>query len=188
MTQQLEAEGGTQLELADRLGREPLGRRERPRPPDLDRGLQHLHQPQLDTQLQPREGGGRLSRLHLLPQSGDLPPHGLLLLAHPLHLGRHLDAEQPVRNSRTRRGTPGSGRPADRRPSPHTSPRAPGPQCLIHFHKRELESNMALNPQYEQIGKAFTEQYYNIFDNAATRANLQQLYNLEQSLLSFEGQ
>ena len=34
---------------------------------------------------------------------------------------------------------------------------------------RELESNMALNPQYEQIGKAFTEQYYNIFDNAATR-------------------
>ena len=47
---------------------------------------------------------------------------------------------------------------------------------------------MALNPQYEQIGKAFTEQYYNIFDNAATRANLQQLYNLEQSLLSFEGQ
>ena len=47
---------------------------------------------------------------------------------------------------------------------------------------------MALNPQYEQIGKAFTEQYYNIFDNAATRANLQQLYNPEQSLLSFEGQ
>ena len=40
---------------------------------------------------------------------------------------------------------------------------------MIHFHKRELESNMALNPQYEQIGKAFTEQYYNIFDNAATR-------------------
>ena len=26
-----------------------------------------------------------------------------------------------------------------------------------------------LNPQYEQIGKAFTEQYYNIFDNVATR-------------------
>jgi len=45
-----------------------------------------------------------------------------------------------------------------------------------------------LNPQYEQIGKAFTEQYYNMFDNPATRANLQQLYNAEQSLLSFEGQ
>ena len=26
-----------------------------------------------------------------------------------------------------------------------------------------------LNPQYEQIGKAFVEQYYNIFDNVATR-------------------
>ena len=63
-----------------------------------------------------------------------------------------------------------------------------------------------LNPQYEQIGKAFVEQYYNIFDNVATRwvnvkwyflykikmtscrANLQQLYNADQSLLSFEGQ
>jgi len=47
---------------------------------------------------------------------------------------------------------------------------------------------MALNPNYEAIGKAFTEQYYNIFDNAATRPQLQNLYNAEQSLLSFEGQ
>jgi len=47
---------------------------------------------------------------------------------------------------------------------------------------------MSLNPNYEQIGKAFTQQYYDMFDNAATRANLQQLYNAEQSLLSFEGQ
>ena len=45
-----------------------------------------------------------------------------------------------------------------------------------------------LNPQYEQIGKAFVEHYYNIFDKVATRANLQQLYNADQSLLSFEGQ
>lgn len=45
-----------------------------------------------------------------------------------------------------------------------------------------------LNPQYEQIGKAFVEQYYNIFDNVATRGQLQQLYNADQSLLSFEGQ
>jgi hypothetical protein len=28
---------------------------------------------------------------------------------------------------------------------------------------------MALNPNYEPIGKAFTEQYYNMFDNPATR-------------------
>ena len=28
---------------------------------------------------------------------------------------------------------------------------------------------MALNPNYEAIGKAFTEQYYNMFDNPATR-------------------
>jgi len=47
---------------------------------------------------------------------------------------------------------------------------------------------MSLNPNYEQIGKAFTQQYYDMFDNQATRANLQQLYNAEQSLLSFEGQ
>jgi len=45
-----------------------------------------------------------------------------------------------------------------------------------------------LNPQYEQIGKAFIDQYYQMFDNPATRANLQALYNAEQSLLSFEGQ
>jgi hypothetical protein len=28
---------------------------------------------------------------------------------------------------------------------------------------------MALNPNYESIGKAFTEQYYNMFDNQVTR-------------------
>jgi len=47
---------------------------------------------------------------------------------------------------------------------------------------------MALNPNYEQIGKAFTQQYYALFDNAATRGQLQALYNAEQSLMSFEGQ
>jgi len=47
---------------------------------------------------------------------------------------------------------------------------------------------MSLNPNYEQIGKAFTEQYYNMFDNPATRSQLQALYNADQSLLSFEGQ
>jgi hypothetical protein len=45
-----------------------------------------------------------------------------------------------------------------------------------------------LNPNYEQIGKAFTQQYYALFDNAATRAQLQALYNATESLMSFEGQ
>merc|ERR1712240_790030 len=35
---------------------------------------------------------------------------------------------------------------------------------------------------------AFTTQYYQMFDNPATRPQLQALYNAEQSLLSFEGQ
>jgi len=47
---------------------------------------------------------------------------------------------------------------------------------------------MALNPNYDQIGKAFTTQYYQLFDNPATRPQLQQMYNAEQSLMSFEGQ
>jgi len=47
---------------------------------------------------------------------------------------------------------------------------------------------MALNPNYEAIGKAFTTQYYQMFDNPTSRPQLQNLYNAEQSLLSFEGQ
>jgi hypothetical protein len=47
---------------------------------------------------------------------------------------------------------------------------------------------MALNPNYEAIGKAFTTQYYNMFDEPSTRSQLVALYNEQQSLLSFEGQ
>ena len=47
---------------------------------------------------------------------------------------------------------------------------------------------MALNPQYEAIGKAFTQQYYALFDDAAQRPGLVNLYNAEQSLMTFEGQ
>lgn len=47
---------------------------------------------------------------------------------------------------------------------------------------------MALNPNYEQIGKAFTEQYYALFDDAARRPQLMALYNENQSLMTFEGQ
>ena len=46
---------------------------------------------------------------------------------------------------------------------------------------------MALNPQYDAIGKAFVQQYYALFDDPAQRGNLAQLYNPEQSLMSFEG-
>ena len=47
---------------------------------------------------------------------------------------------------------------------------------------------MALNPQYDAIGKAFTQQYYALFDDAASRPQLINLYNAEQSLMTFEGQ
>jgi len=47
---------------------------------------------------------------------------------------------------------------------------------------------MTLNPNYDQIGKAFVTQFYQMFDNAATRSQLQQMYNADQSLMSFEGQ
>ena len=47
---------------------------------------------------------------------------------------------------------------------------------------------MSLNPNYEAIGKAFTEQYYNMFDNATTRGQLVNLYNADSSLMTFEGQ
>jgi len=44
-----------------------------------------------------------------------------------------------------------------------------------------------INPDYDNIGKAFTQQYYAMFDNPATRAQLVSLYNAEQSLMTFEG-
>ncbi|XP_040564898.1 LOW QUALITY PROTEIN: probable nuclear transport factor 2 [Lepeophtheirus salmonis] len=47
---------------------------------------------------------------------------------------------------------------------------------------------MTLNPNYESIGKAFTQQYYALFDDPAQRHQLVNLYNAEQSLMSFEGQ
>lgn len=47
---------------------------------------------------------------------------------------------------------------------------------------------MALNPQYEPIGKAFTQQYYALFDDPTQRHQLVNLYNAESSLMTFEGQ
>jgi ketosteroid isomerase-like protein len=44
-----------------------------------------------------------------------------------------------------------------------------------------------LNPQYEQIGKSFVQQYYSLFDDASSRANLAGFY-AEDSIMSFEGQ
>ncbi|XP_076288804.1 nuclear transport factor-2 isoform X2 [Lasioglossum baleicum] len=46
---------------------------------------------------------------------------------------------------------------------------------------------MALNPQYEVIGKGFVQQYYALFDDPAQRANLINMYNTESSFMTFEG-
>ena len=46
---------------------------------------------------------------------------------------------------------------------------------------------MALNPQYDAIGKAFVTQYYTLFDDANQRQNLSALYNPTESLMTFEG-
>lgn len=37
---------------------------------------------------------------------------------------------------------------------------------------------MAINPNYEQIGKQFVTQYYAMFDDANQRANLGSFYTL----------
>uniref|UniRef100_A0AAG5DBF0 NTF2-related export protein n=1 Tax=Anopheles atroparvus TaxID=41427 RepID=A0AAG5DBF0_ANOAO len=47
---------------------------------------------------------------------------------------------------------------------------------------------MALNLQYEEIGKGFVTQYYALFDDSARRPNLVNLYNAELSFMTFEGQ
>ncbi|XP_065085004.1 probable nuclear transport factor 2 isoform X1 [Ochlerotatus camptorhynchus] len=47
---------------------------------------------------------------------------------------------------------------------------------------------MALNPQYEEIGKGFVTQYYAMFDDPVQRPNLVNLYNAELSFMTFEGQ
>ncbi|XP_041977213.1 probable nuclear transport factor 2 isoform X1 [Aricia agestis] len=46
---------------------------------------------------------------------------------------------------------------------------------------------MALNPQYDAIGKGFVQQYYTLFDDPAQRANLANMYNVESSFMTFEG-
>ncbi|XP_055371173.1 probable nuclear transport factor 2 [Condylostylus longicornis] len=47
---------------------------------------------------------------------------------------------------------------------------------------------MALNPQYEEIGKGFVQQYYAIFDDPNQRPNLVNLYSANDSFMTFEGQ
>jgi len=37
---------------------------------------------------------------------------------------------------------------------------------------------MALNPQYEDIGKGFVQQYYHIFDDPENRANVVNFYSV----------
>ena len=47
----------------------------------------------------------------------------------------------------------------------------------------EKLSTMALNPQYDAIGKAFVQQYYMLFDDAAQRHQLSALYNVSTQLI-----
>ncbi|XP_060528162.1 probable nuclear transport factor 2 isoform X1 [Cylas formicarius] len=46
---------------------------------------------------------------------------------------------------------------------------------------------MALNPQYEAIGKGFVQQYYALFDDPMQRQNLANMYNSDLSFMTFEG-
>ena len=45
---------------------------------------------------------------------------------------------------------------------------------------------MALNPQYDAIGKAFVQQYYTLFDDANQRHQLVNLYNVSVMVLNFK--
>jgi Nuclear transport factor 2 (NTF2) domain len=48
---------------------------------------------------------------------------------------------------------------------------------------------MTMNPNYEQIGKTFVQQYYAMFDaDAAVRTGLANFYSDGNSLLTYEGQ
>ena len=42
---------------------------------------------------------------------------------------------------------------------------------------------MALNPQYDAIGKAFATQFYTLFDDPAQRQGLVNLYNVRENTL-----
>ncbi|CAH1100228.1 unnamed protein product [Psylliodes chrysocephalus] len=46
---------------------------------------------------------------------------------------------------------------------------------------------MALNPQYDAIGKSFVQQYYMLFDDPIQRPSLVNMYNVEHSFMTFEG-
>lgn len=41
---------------------------------------------------------------------------------------------------------------------------------------------MALNPQYEEIGKGFVHQYYALFDDPSQRPNLVHLFNVSTAI------
>lgn len=45
---------------------------------------------------------------------------------------------------------------------------------------------MALNPQYEDIGKGFVQQYYAMFDDVNLRPNLISMYNVSSIFSLFK--
>lgn len=44
-------------------------------------------------------------------------------------------------------------------------------------------ASLALNPQYDAIGKGFVQQYYALFDDPAQRPNLANMYNVSLTYL-----
>lgn len=61
----------------------------------------------------------------------------------------------------------------------------------LYYSNRADEEKMAYNPNFEQIGVAFVQLYYSKFDvgDAMTRtAGLAELYDPDNSFLTFEGQ
>ena len=48
----------------------------------------------------------------------------------------------------------------------------------LRGHRLRGAINMALNPQYLEIGQQFAKQYYTLFDDPASRAQLVNLYSV----------
>lgn len=51
--------------------------------------------------------------------------------------------------------------------------------------KKNMALNTTLNPQYEEIGKGFVQQYYAFFDDPEQRQNLIHLYNVSKHQRKF---
>lgn len=55
---------------------------------------------------------------------------------------------------------------------------------VVVIRTEAVVDNMALNPQYDDIGKGFVQQYYTLFDDPALRPKIVNLYNVSPDPLS----